>query len=130
MGAFLASCPEHLLSEAIEVADEYAIPVAAGDRSDFFNSKLLVHESWKTGMKGKLYAVCSYLGTVHQGQEIIAITIAGGVACEWERNLLNPIEVNSDSLRQHFGNLRLKVCSSAPDMKKFLQRGAPLDEAI
>merc|ERR1712190_495628 len=103
---------------------------------DYFNKDLLFvqdpirAERWKTGMKGKLFATADILTTQNPGKEIVALAIAGGPACDWERSQLTPVSVNPDSLRKRFPHLRLVVCGSVAQLQAFLQRGLPLDEAF
>merc|ERR1712217_836451 len=80
-------------------------------------------ESWQTGWKGKVVQAIQMIQDEHPGTPIILIAVAGGPACEWEREVLL-----SGKLKQHCPNARLKFCSVLPELESFLSRGAPLEE--
>lgn len=131
---FLASCPEHLLEAATIVTYAYKGTVVAGDRDDFFNKEVLFNAGgtectrWKEGMLGKLLQQVKHMTQLHPGENIIAVAIAGGKACDWERQQLVDPEQNPHSLRQKYPDLGLFVCPTVLSLKKFLDRGAPADE--
>lgn len=135
----LASSPEDVLGEAKAIVLRFGGHAPAGDKDDFFNKDLLFQgsadkvqvESWKTGMKGKLFATFDVLENIFgKDTPLVSIAIAGGPACDWERSLLVPATINPESLRRRYPQLRLKVCTTPQDMEAFLKRGAPLEECM
>jgi len=127
---------------AIEVVQKLGGWNATGVRDDFLNSSVLQH-GWKDGMRAKLCNACEELSRRCQTprQKVIAIVIAGGAACDWERWHMTEVP-NLDAngvgtapgggqeqhIRSRYHRLKLKVCTNAADVESFILRGMPLPE--
>ena len=86
---FLASAPISSLERAKQLVVAAGGMHAAGEKGDAFNSlNLEDEESWRAGWKGKVEATINNLTQLNPGKEIIALAIAGGPACDWERGEL------------------------------------------
>ena len=71
-------------------------------------------ESWKVGWKGKIEATINILKTQNPGKEIVALAIAGGPACDWER-----AELRITFCKNH-PELRLKQLGDVDDLRRWL----------
>ena len=81
----------------------------------------LYQESWKVGWKGKTEATINILKTLNPGKEIVALAIAGGPACDWER-----AELRNTFCANHSGVLKLKQLGDVEDLQVWLERNYPL----
>ena len=73
-------------------------------------------ESWKVGWKGKIEATINVLKTQNPGKEIVALAIAGGPACDWER-----AELRNTFCKNH-GELKLKQLGDFEDLEAWLDK--------
>mmetsp|Transcript_50735 Transcript_50735/g.93156 ORF Transcript_50735/g.93156 Transcript_50735/m.93156 type:complete len:303 (-) Transcript_50735:287-1195(-) len=117
---FLASCPSELLADAIIIMKKYGGFYAAGDADDVFNKDVLAGaeqtESWKAGWKGKVEMCFNMMKQMSPGKQIIAIAVAGGPACDWERQQIFTrfCKVHEDLLLKQVGDIE--------DLEAWLQR--------
>eukprot|EP01043_Picozoa_sp_COSAG02_P089173 COSAG02_NODE_26178_length_639_cov_0.716667_1_plen_134_part_01 len=98
---FLASAPVDCIEAAIQKALEFGGEYSAGDAQDTLNRDILdlANETLKAAWKGKTSQAYRMLKRFHPHAKIIAIAIAGGPACDWERS-----------------ELRNNFCQQYPDM--------------
>eukprot|EP01050_Picozoa_sp_SAG11_P024339 SAG11_NODE_5153_length_1645_cov_68.153299_1_plen_144_part_00 len=87
---FLASCPVRYIDQAIVSSLKFGGEYSAGDATDKLNKDILdpANEAWKTAWKGKTSQAYRMLKRIHRNEKIITVAIAGGPACDWERDEL------------------------------------------
>ena len=117
---FLASAPVSVLDRAKRLVESRGGEYAAGDKDDIFNSMTLGdQESWKVGWKGKVEMCINLLKRHNPGQQVTALAIAGGPACDWERG-----ELHNTFCRSH-RELVLKQLGDIEDLQSWLDRYHP-----
>jgi hypothetical protein len=117
---FLASAPVSALDVAKRLVLSRGGEYAAGDKDDIFNSMTLGdQESWKVGWKGKVEMCINLLKRHNPGQQVTALAIAGGPACDWERG-----ELHNTFCRSH-RELVLKQLGDIEDLQSWLDRYHP-----
>ena len=79
---------------------------------------LAEQESWRAGWKGKVEATIILLKKYSPGKDIIALAIAGGPACDWER-----AELYSKVQKLH-PEVKLKQLGDLEDLEHYLERMA------
>eukprot|EP01050_Picozoa_sp_SAG11_P037746 SAG11_NODE_15046_length_590_cov_3.107943_1_plen_91_part_10 len=84
---FLASALVDSLEKCIQLSLEYGGEYSAGDATDKLNLDILdpANDTWKSAWKGKTSQTYRILKRLHPNEKIIAVAIAGGPACDWER---------------------------------------------
>lgn len=140
---FLASTTDGEYDKAVNVVIKAGGENATGVAADYLNKEILWSKpaseaekpksEWKKGMYSKWFQCIDKLHRLYPGREIIALCIAGGPACDWERyHMTDPkLLPNVDQkthIRSNFPNIRLKVGANAKDLADFIQRGLPLSE--
>lgn len=134
---FLASVTDTHYMAASEIVHRYNGLNATGVAGDRLSGEILKN-GWKDGMRAKLF-MAAREKTQQVGDGIaVAVLIAGGPACNWERWHMSCPEVLPDThrydgeheehIRSSFPNLVMKVCTNPADMESFLKRGLPLEE--
>jgi len=122
---FLASCPDRNLKEGIALMKKYGGFYAAGDKDDIFNKDVLTNpdadptkaECWRVGWKGKVEMCYCMLHQLNpDAEKIVAIAIAGGPACDWERG-----EIRNKFCKVHLA-MQLKVIGDMEDLEAWLIR--------
>jgi hypothetical protein len=117
---FLASAPVSVLDRAKRLVESRGGEYAAGDKDDIFNSMTLGdQESWKVGWKGKVEMLINILKKHNKGQKVIALAIAGGPACDWER-----AELHNTFCKNH-PELVLKQLGDMEDLEAWLDKYHP-----
>ena len=117
---FLASAPVSVLDRAKRLVESRGGYYAAGDKDDIFNSMTLGdQESWKVGWKGKVEMMINILKKQNPGQKVIALAIAGGPACDWERG-----ELHNTFCKNH-RELVLKQLGDMEDLEAWLDKNHP-----
>ncbi|KOO27872.1 hypothetical protein Ctob_013803 [Chrysochromulina tobinii] len=116
--------PERTPVSALDVAKRLVLSrggeYAAGVKDDIFNSMTLGdQESWKVGWKGKVEMCINLLKRHNPGQQVTALAIAGGPACDWERG-----ELHNTFCRSH-RELVLKQLGDIEDLQSWLDRYHP-----
>ena len=87
---------------------------------DIFNSMTLHdQESWKVGWKGKIEMCINMLKNMNPGKEVWALAIAGGAACNWERD-----ELYNTFCKNH-PELKLKQLGDFDDLEVWLDKFHP-----
>ena len=121
---FLASAPVSVLDQAKQLIESRGGYYAAGDKDDIFNSMTLGdQESWKVGWKGKVEMLINILKKQNHGQKVIALAIAGGPACDWERG-----ELHNTFCKSH-KELVLKQLGDMEDLEAWLNKHHPIAAA-
>ena len=93
------------------------------DATDKLNLDILdpANEAWKTAWKGKTSQAYRMLKRLHPTEKIIAVAIAGGPACDWERGELR------NNFCQQYPDMVLKQIGDAEDYAAWLERTFPRD---
>lgn len=129
---FLASCPAETLADAIIIMKKYGGFYAAGEKDDVFHKDLLMStgadreeaESWKIGWKGKVEMCFMMIKQMKPGSQIIAIAVAGGPACDWERQ-----QIFTRFCKVH-EELQLKQVGDIEDLEAWLLRSGYKPKAV
>jgi len=117
---FLASAPVSALDDAKRLVQSRGGEYAAGDKEDIFNNMTLNdQESWRVGWKGKVEMCINLLKRHNPGQQVTALAIAGGPACDWERG-----ELRNVFCRSH-PELVLKQLGDIEDLQLWLDKYHP-----
>lgn len=130
---FLASCPDSLLPEAIQLTREHGGYYTAGDKIDTLHSKMLPdsgclwpliakvlgrwNPAWKSAWIGKTKQRLDDFKADYPGQEVIAIAICGGRGCNWERAQLYP----PAPFPEEYPNLTTKQCGDLEEYRRWLK---------
>lgn len=149
IGFLLASVTEDEYANTVKLYDAYQGDKqnATGLAGDFLN-KTAVYEvklAWRTKMWLKLIHAIEELE--RKDLDIVAVCVAGGRACDWERwHMTTGVKgVDDEGMVRYEPNfplethirtkydrenpkLHLKVVTNASDLEKFIQRGMPLEE--
>ena len=114
----LASAPVDSLDACIRLCLAAGGEYTAGDAQDKLNSSVIgADEAWKTAWKGKTHQAIKMLErNFPAGQAIIALAIAGGPACDWERSELR------NTFCPHYPTLKLKQLGDTEDLEAWLAR--------
>jgi len=125
----LASCPDSILSIAIEIMRQHNQFNCAGDADDAMHKKVMAANEmdenvrgWRTAWKGKTCQAITMLRTIYPDKNLVVIAISGGPECDVERAALFSGSI-SNSLGTEY---RLKQIGDIADLKAYFERGAPI----
>jgi len=132
---FLASTTDREYDKAVSVVLKAGGENSTGVQQDMLNKDVLYEKKeWKKGMFAKWFQCIDKLSRLYPGKEIIALCIAGGPACDWERTqMTSPAslpQVEEIHMRSKFPNIRLFVGTSSETLDSFIRRGLPLSECM
>lgn len=119
---FLASCPDNILPEAVAVTKKYGGFAAAGTESkdggitDKPGADVEKLECWRSGWRGKVDMCLHMLRQLMPEKLIVAVAVAGGPACDWERAELR------NRFCALYEDLRLKQVGDVEDLEAWLLR--------
>ena len=118
---FLASAPVECIEQAIQTSLDFGGEYSAGDAADKLNRDILdpANETWKAAWKGKTSQAYRMLKRANPNEKIIAVAIAGGPACDWERRELR------NNFCQQYPDMVLKQIGDYDDFLAWLERIYP-----
>mmetsp|Transcript_61649 Transcript_61649/g.121961 ORF Transcript_61649/g.121961 Transcript_61649/m.121961 type:complete len:169 (-) Transcript_61649:146-652(-) len=144
----VASCPDkqlpdvHLLRQRFK---QFGMNLVAGASEDKLHKKILMRpETWLGMISYWFYAKCSgirvwmnpwlakaaflieHVGHFRDVPHIL-VCIKGGLACDWERQQLQPTGVVAREYATEY-ILYLKLCQNVEELQHFLESDAPLQE--
>merc|ERR1711976_1041995 len=103
------------MGDSLKATHNVPFHIAAGAAKDEFHSKIMSEEEmsddrkgWRTAWKGKVEA-CFQALVQQNPNDIIIVTIAGGMECQWEVDFLKSTMLQS--FRKRVDMVRLKECA-------------------